>query len=207
MEAITNKIEIAGRIISDIVPSHEVFGERFFSSTLEIKRLSASSDYIPITIPQRLVAQHNITKDSLIRAEGQLRSYNYYLKVNDLTENRRSKLVVTAFAKEIYPFENYINDVSLNGFICKPPVYRQTPFGKQISDILVAVNRNYGKSDYIPVIFWGSNAIKTSELAVGTPISVSGRIQSREYEKKLPSGESITKTTYEVSGFKVLFDI
>ncbi len=203
MEAQTNKIDIAGRISGEITPSHEVFGEKFFSSVIEIKRLSESSDFIPITLSEKLIMKHDIKPGSFIRAEGQLRSYNYYLKINDLTENRRSKLVITAFLKEIFPFETYLNDVHLDGFICKPPVYRQTPFGKQISDLLVAVNRNYGKSDYIPVIFWGSNAAKTSSLPVGSHISVIGRVQSRDYEKKLPTGEVVTKTTYEVSGFKV----
>ena len=169
---------------------------------MEIKRLSGSTDIIPITIPEKIIINSGLSDGAFVRMDGQLRSYNYYLKVNNLDENRRSKLVVTAFCKSVFPFDGYINDVQLDGFVCKNPVYRSTPFGKQITDILVAVNRNYGKSDYIPVIFWGTNAVKAADLQIGSHISISGRIQSREYEKRMSSGESLQKTTYEVSGFK-----
>lgn len=203
MDILTNKIDIAGKINSSITLSHTVFDEKFFSSTLEIKRLSSSSDIIPITIPEKLVAENNLHEGSFVKIEGQLRSYNYYLKVDDLSQNRRSKLVITAFCKNMLPFVTYENNVMLDGYVCKRPVYRSTPFGKKITDLLLAVNRNYGKSDYIPVIFWGANAVKASEFDIGARISVSGRIQSREYEKYLPSGVLEKKTTYEVSGFKL----
>lgn len=202
MEVLTNRIDMAGKINSGIEFSHTVFEEKFYSSTLEVKRLSGSSDIIPITIPEKLIVSNDILQDSFIRVEGQLRSYNYYLKVNDLDENKRSKLVVTAFCKSVFPFDGYINDVMLDGFVCKKPIYRSTPFGKQITDLLLAVNRNYGKSDYIPVIFWGVNAVKAAELDVGAHICVSGRLQSREYEKHTQFGITELRTTYEVSGFK-----
>ncbi len=202
MEILTNRIDIAGKINSDIILSHTVFDEKFFSSTIEVKRLSSSSDIIPITLSEKIVVENNLHKGSFIRIDGQLRSYNYYLKVADLAQGRRSKLVVTVFCKNILPFENYVNDVMLDGYICKKPVHRSTPFGKKITDLLLAVNRNYGKSDYIPVIFWGANAVKAAELDIGERISVSGRIQSREYEKKTAEGELERKITYEVSGFK-----
>ena len=202
MEMLTNRIDIAGKITGGITLSHTVFEERFFSSFMEIKRLSGSTDIIPITIPEKIIINSGLSDGAFVRMDGQLRSYNYYLKVNNLDENRRSKLVVTAFCKSVFPFDGYINDVQLDGFVCKNPVYRSTPFGKQITDILVAVNRNYGKSDYIPIIFWGTNALKAADLQIGSHISISGRIQSREYEKRMSSGESLQKTTYEVSGFK-----
>lgn len=202
MEMLTNRIDMAGKITGGIMLSHTVFEEKFYSSFMEIKRLSGSSDIIPVTIPEKIIVNGNITDGAFVRMDGQLRSYNYYLKVNDIEENRRSKLVVTAFCKALLPFEGYINDVMLDGFVCKEPIYRSTPFGKQITDILVAVNRNYGKSDYIPVIFWGVNALKAAELQIGAHISIAGRIQSREYEKRTLSGETLKKTTYEVSGFR-----
>lgn len=202
MEMLTNRIDMAGKITGGITLSHTVFDERFYSSFMEIKRLSGSTDVIPITIPEKIIVNGNISDGAFVRMDGQLRSYNYYLKVNDLDGNRRSKLVVTAFCKTLLPFDGYINDVQLDGFVCKEPIYRSTPFGKQITDILIAVNRNYGKSDYIPVIFWGANSIKAAKLPIGAHINISGRIQSREYEKKTLSGEALQKTTYEVSGFK-----
>lgn len=202
MEMLTNRIDMAGKITGGITLSHTVFDEKFYSSFIEIKRLSGSSDIIPVTIPEKIIVNGNISDGAFVRMDGQLRSYNYYLKVSDIEENRRSKLVVTAFCKALLPFEGYINDVMLDGFVCKEPIYRSTPFGKQITDILVAVNRNYGKSDYIPVIFWGVNALKAAELPIGAHISIAGRIQSRNYEKRTLSGETLQKTTYEVSGFR-----
>lgn len=203
MEIITNKAEIAGRVTQNPQLSHTVFGENFYSTFIETKRLSNRSDILPITLPEKLVNENQIKCGTKAHFEGQLRSYNYYLKVNDLSENRKSRLVVTEFCKTALPYCEDINNVLLDGYICKPPIYRVTPFGKQITDILVAVNRNYGKSDYIPVIYWGNNAQYAASLNVGSHISVLGRLQSRNYEKKLNDGKYITKTTYEVSGFQL----
>lgn len=201
MDIVTNKIEMAGRIAAPAEYSHTVFDEKFYSSVMEIKRLSDCSDIIPITVSERHIDE--IREDRYVRISGQLRSYNYYLKVDGLSENRRSKLVVTAFCRSILPFETYMNDVMLDGFVCKKPIYRKTPFGKEITDVLLAVNRSYGKSDYIPVIFWGVNAGVAATLDVGNRIGVTGRIQSREYEKRHPDGSEEKKMTYEVSGFKL----
>lgn len=203
MEILTNKIDIAGNILQDPQLSHNIFGENFYSTSIEIKRLSNRSDIIPVTLSERYINEYKISKGCKIHFEGQLRSYNYYLKVNDLGEHKKSRLVVTAFCKIILPYNEDTNTVILDGYICKPPIYRVTPFGKQITDILVAVNRNYGKSDYIPVIYWGNNAQYAANLTIGSHISVLGRLQSRNYEKKLPDGTYITKTTYEVSGFQL----
>lgn len=203
MDILTNKADIAGKITQDPRLSHNVFGENFYSTFIKIKRLSSRSDTIPITLSEKILSEHSMAKDSLVRLECQVRSYNYYLKVSDLEENRKSRLVVTAFCKAVLPYCEDINNVVLDGYICKPPIYRTTPFGKQITDILIAVNRNYGKSDYIPVIYWGDNAQYAAGLSVGSHISVSGRLQSRNYEKKLTDGTLVTKTTYEVSGFQL----
>lgn len=203
METITNKAEIAGKITQDPQLSHTVFEENFYSSFIETKRLSNRSDIIPITLPEKLINDHNIKCGTKVHFEGQLRSYNYYLKVSDLGKNKKSRLVVTAFCKTALPYCEDTNNILLDGYICKTPIYRVTPFGKQITDILVAVNRNYGKSDYIPVIYWGDNAQYAANLTIGSHISVLGRLQSRNYEKKLENGSYITKTTYEVSGFQL----
>lgn len=203
MEIFTNKIEIAGRIAEELQLSHAVFDEKFYTGVLEIERLSSRADSIPITLPESLVTEYGLKKDSFVKLEGQLRSYNYYLKVTDLAQNRKSRLVITAFCRGVMPFTEYSNSVMLDGYVCKPPVYRATPFGKHIADVLVAVNRNYGKSDYIPVIFWGECASQAAELTVGERITVEGRLQSRDYEKKTADGGSETRRTYEVSGFKL----
>ncbi len=205
MEILTNKIELAGVLAGDAVLSHSVFDEKFYSASLEIHRLSEKSDLIPITIHEKIFAQSALHAGDRIHFEGQLRSYNYYMKIDDLGENKKSRLVVTAFCKNLLPYSEDINSITLEGYICKTPVYRVTPFGKQITDVLVAVNRNYGKSDYIPVIFWGENARLASRLDVGKKIFVSGRLQSRNYEKRDTFGIAQIKTTYEVSGFQIKY--
>ena len=202
MDILTNKTELAGKICSEITPSHTVFDEKFYSATLEVKRLSGCPDFIPLTLSEKLIATNSLTPDKFICLSGQLRSYNYY-KHEEFEDSKRSKLVITAFCKDAAPFQGYINDVYLDGFVCKPPVYRSTPFGKQICDLLLAVNRSYGKSDYIPVIFWGNNAAEAAKLKVGSHITVTGRIQSRDYEKFNACGEKQMRTTYEGSGFKL----
>ena len=199
----TNSIELAGVLGDKIELSHTVYGEKFYSCFLDIKRLSNRTDSVPVTIPEKLLVQHRIKSGDCMRMEGQLRSYNYYLKVDDLSSNKKSRLVVTAFCKSILPYEEDVNSVQLDGFVCKPPIYRVTPFGKHICDLLVAVNRSYSKSDYIPVIYWGENAKRASSLTVSSNIRVSGRLQSREYEKRKDDGDITVKTTYEVSGFEL----
>ena len=199
----TNSIELAGELTDKIELSHTVYGEKFYSCFLNIKRLSNRTDSVPVTIPERLLVQHRIKSGDKVHIEGQLRSYNYYLKVDDLAMNKKSRLVVTAFCKNVLPYEEDVNCVKLDGYVCKTPIYRVTPFGKHICDLLIAVNRNYGKSDYIPVIYWGENAKKASALTVSSNVFVTGRLQSREYEKRKDDGDITVKTTYEVSGFEL----
>ena len=193
-----NMVTISGKIVTEAEFSHEVYGEGFYSFSLEVPRLSESNDRINVTVSERLVSKELLEIGKLIEVEGQFRSYNNY------NNSEGSKLILTVFAREINFLEDERkiknpNQIYLNGFICKKPIYRTTPFGREITDILLAVNRPYNKSDYIPCIAWGRNARYSSNLEVGDNIKIWGRIQSREYQKKLESGEVITKVAYEVS--------
>ena len=198
-----NTLVLLGKITNEKVFSHEIYGEKFYSFDLSVPRLSGSADIIPITVSERLFKEDELVVDKKVRVEGQFRSYNSY-------ENDRNRLVLTVFAKDIEFLENQedeivaskdliSNEVVLVGYICKEPIYRQTPFGREISDILLAVNRAYNKSDYIPCIAWGRNARFCSKMPVGTEIKVVGRIQSRTYEKKHEDGSVEQRVAYEVS--------
>lgn len=197
-----NMVTISGKIVSEAEFSHEVYGEGFYSFTLEVSRLSDSYDKISVTVSERLIAKEDLELEKFIEVEGQFRSYNNY------NNSDGSKLVLTVFAREINFLEDEKkiknpNQIFLNGFICKKPIYRTTPFGREITDLLLAVNRPYNKSDYIPCICWGRNARYSSSLDVGENIKIWGRIQSREYQKKLDTGEVISKVAYEVSVSKM----
>lgn len=192
-----NMVTISGKVISDVEFSHEVYGEGFYYFMLEVPRLSDSNDIIPVTVSERLIAKEKLCVGKIVEVEGQFRSYNSF-------NNEGNRLILTVFARDISFLEDdkkikNPNQIYLNGFICKKPVFRVTPFGREITDILLAVNRPYNKSDYIPCIAWGRNARYSENLAVGTNIKIWGRIQSREYQKRLESGEVITKTAFEVS--------
>lgn len=197
-----NHLVLVGKVVSEKTFSHEVYGEKFYSFNLEVPRLSDTSDIIPIMISERLIAENDLTIGRKVVIEGQFRSYNGY-------ENEKSKLILTVFTKEItfkpegeeleVNKENSSNEVVLSGYICKKPIYRQTPFKREIADILLAVNRAYNKSDYIPCIAWGRNARFCQNIEVGTEVKVIGRVQSRGYEKKLEDGTVLNKVAYEVS--------
>lgn len=192
-----NYLVLIGKIISDKTFSHEIYGESFYVFNLEVPRLSGNEDIIPITISERLIANFDLTIGRKVVIEGQFRSYNSY-------ENEKNRLVLTVFAKDIIDYkeeqeENVSNEVVLNGYVCKKPIYRKTPFGREISDILLAVNRAYNKSDYIPTIAWGRNSRFCQTLEVGDNIRVWGRLQSREYQKKINENEVVKKVAYEVS--------
>ncbi len=200
-----NHLILMGKVTSDKRFSHEIYGECFYIFDLEVPRLSDTSDIIPVTISERLIQDEKIAIGSKVLIRGQFRSYNSY-------ENEKNKLILTVFAKDIF-YEEEIeeqlqaeenkemtsNEVVLTGYICKKPIYRQTPFGREIADLLLAVNRAYNKSDYIPAIAWGRTARFCQNLEVGTEVKVTGRVQSRTYEKKFEDGTSITKVAYEVS--------
>lgn len=193
-----NKVYVMGEIVSDAVFSHEVYGEGFYEFYVQVMRLSGQSDILPITISERLIASASLKQGSTICALGQFRSYNKL-------ENGKSRLMLTIFVREL--LEESVtrnpNSIVLSGYICKPPIYRTTPFNREIADLLVAVNRAYNKSDYIPCIAWGRNARFVKELAVGDKIAISGRIQSREYQKRISEEEVRTMTAYEVSVSKL----
>jgi len=198
-----NLVTLSGKIISDFTFSHKVYDESFFNFTLSIPRLSAAADEIIVTVAEQLLFGKDIKPQDEIAVNGQFRSYNNYSNVGN-------KLILTVFAKEVLPFsENYTaepiyeNEINLSGFVCKLPVYRTTPFGREISDLLIAVNRTYNKSDYIPCIAWGRNAKYAGTLKVGDKVEINGRIQSRNYQKKTENEEIITKVAYEVSISKI----
>lgn len=194
-----NYLVLIGKIISDKTFSHEIYGESFYLFNLEVPRLSGNEDIIPITISERLIANFDLNIGKKVVVEGQFRSYNSY-------ENERNRLVLTVFAKDIMEYneqeqeeQKVSNEVTLNGYICKKPIYRQTPFGREIADLLLAVNRAYNKSDYIPCIAWGRNARFCENMEVGTEVKIVGRVQSRMYEKKFDDGRVEQRVAYEVS--------
>ena len=197
-----NHLILVGKIVSEKNYSHEIYGEKFYIFNLEVVRLSSTTDIIPITISERLLTELEIVIGKEVKVEGQFRSYNSY-------ENERNRLILTVFAKEIEETvreeeseesrDEVTNEVTLVGYVCKKPIYRQTPFGREIADVLLAVNRAYNKSDYIPCIAWGRNARFCQNMEVGTEVKIVGRVQSRTYEKKHEDGTSETRVAYEVS--------
>ena len=202
----TNMVKIVGQVNSDKELSHEMYGERFYNIEVKVPRLSDSVDLLPVTISERLLINLDLYMGQYVIIKGQLRSYNRYV-------DSTNRLVLTIFARDLYiPKEEELienlkkpNGIYLDGYICKKPIYRVTPFGREISDLLVAVNRAYNKSDYIPSIAWGRNARFCDNLIVGDHIKLWGRIQSREYQKRLSTGEVETKRAYEVSISKLEF--
>lgn len=190
-----------GQVASEFEFSHEVFGEGFYIVEVLVKRLSNSCDRIPLMVSERLI---DVTQDytgEFIMASGQFRSYNRH-------EEQKNRLVLSVFVREISfmeeePDGSKTNSILLDGYICKEPIYRKTPLGREIADLLLAVNRPYGKSDYIPCICWGRNARYASGFEVGEHVQVLGRIQSREYVKKLSETEMEKRVAYEVSVSKL----
>lgn len=188
-----NKVYLYGEIMSEATFSHEVYGEGFYEFPVKVMRLSGQADILPVTVSERIMTE-DMKPGHFISALGQFRSYNKL-------EDGRSRLMLTVFIREL--LENQTgknpNSIVLSGYICKPPVYRTTPFNREIADLLIAVNRSYNKSDYIPAIAWGRNARFVRGLSVGDKVALSGRIQSREYQKKQPDDTFVSMTAYEVS--------
>lgn len=196
-----NQVTIVGTIVSEFTFSHEVFGEGFYMVLVEVKRLSESADVIPLMVSERLIDVKADYRGEKISVAGQFRSYNRH-------EEKKNRLVLSVFARELEfvdeePENAKTNQIFLDGYICKPPIYRKTPLGREIADLLIAVNRPYGKSDYIPCICWGRNARFASAFEVGGHAHIWGRIQSREYVKKLEDGEAEKRVAYEVSVSKL----
>lgn len=193
----TNVVTIVGKVVGEKEFSHEIYGEGFYIYTIEIPRLSDAVDQLPLTVSERLLVGLDLKDGDIVKVEGQLRSYNKFI-------DGSNRLVLTIFARDIVSFEEEKelknpNEIFLEGYICKAPVYRETPFGREITDLLIAVNRLYNKSDYIPTIAWGRNARFSSNLNVGDQIRIWGRIQSRQYQKKFSDGNVENKVAYEVS--------
>lgn len=200
-----NRVSIIGEVVSEFTFSHEVFGEGFYLVNVSVNRLSDMVDIIPLMISERLV---DVTKDyrgMKLEATGQFRSYNRH-------EGVKNKLVLSIFVREmqfideddvISDEQSRSNQIFLDGYICKPPIYRKTPLGREIADVLIAVNRPYGKSDYIPCIAWGRNARYASSIEVGGHLQIWGRVQSREYTKKINEEEVEKRVAYEVSVSKI----
>lgn len=189
-----NRVYVRGEIVSTARYSHEIYGEGFYEMDVMIKRLSGQADVLPITVSERLIQEKDLQLGKTISAIGQFRSYN------KLVDNK-SKLMLTVFARDIVENEENKNpnSITLSGYVCKEPVYRTTPFNREIADVLLAVNRAYNKSDYIPCIAWGRNARFVKNLQVGDFLTINGRIQSREYQKKFSEDDVRTMTAYEVS--------
>lgn len=194
MEETGNIIHLRGQICQNLQFGHELFGEQFYVTTLRVPRLSGAEDFLPITISERLLIDEPLTAGSMLCMEGQLRSYNKVIE-------GAGRLLITAFVQRILPpdSEENPNQVQLQGALCKPPSYRTTPFGREIADLMLAVNRAYGKSDYIPCITWGRTARFASHLHVGDKVQLLGRFQSRAYQKQLADGTVVSKMAYEVS--------
>ena len=193
-----NRVYIMGEIVSEAKFSHEVYGEGFYEFFVKVMRLSGQADILPVTVSERLIKSSDLKMGSTISALGQFRSYNKL-------ENGKSRLMLTVFVRELVDLGtgSNPNSIVLSGYICKPPIYRTTPFNREIADILLAVNRAYNKSDYIPCIAWGRNARFVQNLKVGDRVALSGRIQSREYQKRHSETEVVTMTAYEVSVSKL----
>ena len=196
MENPNNRIIAAGRLEGAPVLSHEVMNEPFYTGTLAVRRLSGAVDRLPVTLPGKLLACVPAAEGQLLTVSGQVRSYN---KVVD----GAGRLMVTLFVQSLSEAResDTLNKVTLVGALCKPPIYRSTPFGREICDMMLAVNRAFGKSDYIPCIAWGRNAQYAARFGVGEKICLTGRFQSREYQKLMDNGEYITRSAYEVSAF------
>lgn len=192
---LNNKLYLEGRISSKLKFSHEMYGEGFYTFNLDVQRLSDTRDKLFVTVSERLINGMDLTEGKELIVEGQLRSYNKFV-------DGANRLILTVFARNIEPRiekSKNPNQIYLDGFICKKPIYRTTPFGREIADMLLAVNRAYNKSDYIPTIAWGRNSRFSETLKVGDNIRIWGRLQSREYQKKVSEEEVLKKIAYEVS--------
>ena len=198
-----NQVTMIGEIVSEFEFSHEVYGEGFYLVDISVSRLSDSVDYIPLMVSERLVDVTQSYIGETISVSGQFRSYNRH-------EEKKNRLILSVFVRELEFVDEIEDDIKsnqiyLDGYICKEPIYRKTPLGREIADLLVAVNRSYGKSDYIPCICWGRNARYASSFEVGRHVEVYGRIQSREYIKKIGEEQTEKRVAYEVSVNKIEF--
>ncbi len=188
-----NVVHLSGQIASELEFSHEIMDEKFYDFTIAVQRLSGQKDFVPVTVSERIIGENSFEIGNPIGLIGQFRSYNKIV-------GNHSKLVLKVFVRELCDYDEQLpNSIEIEGYVCKPPIYRTTPFKREICDLLVAVNRAYNKSDYIPAIAWGRNARFASTFSVGDKVRLVGRIQSRPYQKQLESGEVEERVAYEVS--------
>ena len=194
-----NKVFLNGIVVEPPVFSHETYGEGFYEVKLSVPRLSEHIDVLPIVVSEKLIKDFDVGKEVAIK--GQFRSFNKPI-------GEKSRLVLNVFAREIIEKDDSMNPniIEIVGYVCKNPIYRTTPFNREICDVLVAVNRSYNKSDYLPCIAWGRNARYIKDAKIGTKIEIVGRIQSRDYQKKLDGGEIVSKTAYEISINRIILD-
>lgn len=185
-----NNITLAGIVVEEPIFSHEIYGEKFYRFSISSSRKSGTQDVLPCVVSE--ILKKDIEAGTEIKVCGNIRTRNVH-------ENDKSHLEITVFVKEVLPYEEDENNVELDGFVCKEPTYRETPLGRKVTDLLIASNRSYGKSDYIPTIAWGRMAIKSSEFEVGERVKVFGRLQGREYVKRLDDGTEETRVAYELS--------
>lgn len=195
-----NKVTLVGEVATGFQYSHEMFGEGFYTFEVAIERTSSFVDYIPVIVSERLIDINTDIRGAFVFVNGQYRSFNKH-------EEERSKLILSVFAREIEVLESndyeFVNNVFIDGYVCKTPSYRKTPMGREITDLIVAVNRGYGKSDYIPCVLWGRNARYGATFEVGTEVKLWGRVQSRPYSKKISDTETEERIAYEVSVSKI----
>lgn len=198
-----NQVVVLGTFASELTLSHEVFGERFYHADLAVSRLSDSVDLVPLLVPEKLLHSERAYLGCTVKITGQFRSYNRH-------DVSGSKLILSVFVQDMVFVEEALtesaeqtNQILMQGYLCKDPIYRKTPLGREIADLMVAVNRAYGKSDYIPCICWGKNARYVSDLEIGSKIWIQGRIQSREYQKKTENRPPEKRVAYEVSVMRV----
>lgn len=190
-----NEVKVSGIVKGNFEFSHEVCGEKFYRGHIQANRASGFVDEVPILISERIINVNDSWNGRRVRVSGQFRSYNQHI-------DDKAKVILNVFVEEIEEIEEMAsdeNEIEMIGFVCKAPTYRKTPLGREISDLLIAVNRQYGQSDYIPCVAWGRNARYTHSFELGKKIHISGRVQSREYTKKLSENESEIRTAYEVS--------
>jgi len=195
-----NTITLTGTVETEAKFSHSVIDENFYSFMLRVPRLSDNDDILPITLSERQLDHILLSVGNKVKVKGQLRSYNKYTET-------KTRLILTVFAKGIAPAlpddDANPNEIFINGFICKAPVYRRTPFGREITDLIIAVNRAFNRSDYIPAIAWGKNATYSESLEVGSNVMLWGRLQSRNYNKRISEDETEVRTAYELSITKI----
>lgn len=190
-----NRAVLTGTVLAGPEFSHKTYGESFYIITLGVTRKSGYEDCVPLMMSEKLMCGCDITAGEMITVEGQIRTYNRQY-------DGRNHLMIVIFAKSweyVNADSEMENNVLLEGFVCKETVRRTSPLGRELCDIMLAVNRMYNKSDYIPCIAWGRNAIFAGELNVGDKIYIEGRLQSRKYRKYDENGMPMEKTAYEVS--------